>query len=73
MSIHPERCPLCDGRFAEGILIDHGRGDSAEQANWHDSMPKVGFMGGLKIKEDDLRAVRGYRCQECGYLMLFAF
>jgi hypothetical protein len=72
MPIHTDKCPLCGGRFAEGVLVDRGHYSAPKGAEWHDSVPMRGFLGALKFKRGNLRTVTGYRCQECGYLMLFA-
>lgn len=65
------RCPKCDGRMAEGFMIDQGYGTVHVKA-WQSGRPRKSFWFGVKQVKADQKEVATFRCDRCGYLESFA-
>ena len=65
------RCPKCDGRMAEGFLVDNGYG-TAHISTWQAGEPQRSLLFGVKQKKADQKPVSTFRCERCGYLESYA-
>ena len=65
-------CPRCNGPMEPGIILDRGHYSVPTEATWVEGQPERSFWTGLKLKGKESYPVRSYRCEECGYLELYA-
>ena len=61
-------CPKCGGIMQMGTIPDWGYGCIRNQF-WVEGQMEFGFFGGLKNPQFPIQA---FRCEQCGYLELFA-
>lgn len=65
------RCPRCDGRMAEGFVLDHGYG-TTHISTWQAGEPRKSFWQGVKQVKAEQKPVSTLRCDRCGYLESYA-
>lgn len=68
----PGRCPKCDGRMAEGFVLDHGDYGAVNVATWQAGAPQKSFWVNVKQVKSEQRPVSTFRCDRCGYLESYA-
>ena len=67
----PPTCPKCQGRMAEGFVIDNGYG-TRTVARWYEGAPVRSFWTGLKTRGRTHHDVVTWRCGRCGFLESYA-
>lgn len=65
------RCLRCDGRMAEGFVIDQGQ-YAAQVSTWQAGAPQKSFWSGIKQVKTSQKPVATFRCDRCGYLESYA-
>jgi DNA-directed RNA polymerase subunit RPC12/RpoP len=67
-------CPICGtiGVPAHGFVMDRGDGVMRYPAQWVKGLPTPAFWTGTKTKDRVRLKIEALRCEDCGYLMLFA-
>ena len=64
-------CPKCDQEMEDGFLMDLGHGDMGHVGSWVKGKPEYGWFY-MKLFAKDRRAIKSYRCINCGYLENYA-
>jgi hypothetical protein len=54
-----------------GFIADNTEGGSVQQV-WVKDSPQKRWIGGLKIKRENVRTVDTSRCKSCGFLKSYA-
>jgi hypothetical protein len=65
------KCQKCGGEMKEGFVPDRSYGKGFA-ATWVDGKPETNWIGGVKLREQEMRPVRTFCCQSCGYLESYA-
>lgn len=69
-------CSKCNGSMQKGVLADHtGSVGQLISAKWiNEENPEKGkWTGAFNVPDDEVLKVKGYRCNDCGFLELYAF
>lgn len=64
-------CPKCRKNMAKGFILDVAHGGQWF-ARWIEGDPESDWMGSVKSKGRDCRAIETWRCTACGYLESYA-
>ena len=64
-------CPKCQGKMAEGVIVDMGYGQSFI-SHWLPAPIKVARWLGLKVRKKDVIPTVTLRCTRCGFLESYA-
>ncbi len=56
----------------EGFMIEHALGTTAFSAKWHPGTPQCNVFGGTQIEKADLIPIQSFRCEQCGFIELYA-
>lgn len=67
----PSSCPKCQGRMAEGFVVDQTYGSSA-LGRWYEGQPVKSIWTGLKTRGRAHHDLVTWRCGRCGYLESYA-
>lgn len=67
-------CPKCQSPMSEGFMLDKapGHGRAATFAEWMAGPMQFSFFGGVKVRNRRRLPVRAMRCDNCGFLELYA-
>lgn len=66
------RCQKCQKTMEEGYVPDIGYGN-VQLASWSPGTPEGRrYMGGIKMRTQDLLPLTAFRCPNCGYVELYA-
>ena len=68
----PVACPKCSGPMKPGFAVDHGHLNLSTIGEWATGQPLKGGWGGLKMPAGKRFQIRGVRCEQCGYVELYA-
>jgi hypothetical protein len=71
MQPDPLRCTECGGEMEIGYIADHTEYGCVQQV-WVKEPPQKNWIGGLKIKRENVRKVDTNRCKSCGFLKSYA-
>ena len=79
MNTHEPRCAKCGGAMHRGWIVDRGPSRGGDfQALWVKGDPTPSFwsafFGGeaAVTPEHEVHRVRTFRCEQCGYLEMYA-
>ena len=64
-------CSECGGEMQEGYIPDFTRG-TARQSFWVEGAFEKDFWGFPKYKGKKTHRITAYRCENCGFIKLFA-
>jgi len=68
----PAECPKCSGAMQPGFVVDHGHYNLGTFGEWATGQPFKGGWGGLKMPRGKRFQIRGVRCEQCGFVELYA-
>jgi Domain of unknown function (DUF6487) len=62
-----DQCPQCNGTMEEGFIIG-----GPAPVGWFEGLPQYGFAGGLKRHRVRQIKMVAIRCNDCGFVELYA-
>jgi hypothetical protein len=65
------QCPKCQGGMVQGFVVDYSM-RAALAASWHSGHPRKKLVGHTKAPRADGLPIGAYRCDQCGFLELYA-
>lgn len=65
------KCPKCDSEMQEGFILDESHGYHLT-SSWVAGKPERSFWTGTKIHGKEKHPIQSFRCNQCGYLELYA-
>ena len=74
MNENPEtiECPKCNGSMETGMPLDRGDANFPSQQDWMEGHHETTFWGNLDTKNRKTFPINMFRCQNCGFLELYA-
>ena len=64
-------CFKCNGQMIGGFIADYADGD-IRYSRWYEGNPDSAMLSEIDPSSNVPWKIKGYRCQECGYVELFA-
>ncbi len=64
-------CPKCRRNMVKGFTLDATHG-GVWHSRWVEGEPDPNWVGSVKTKGRDCRAIETWRCDSCGYLESYA-
>lgn len=68
----PGICPKCEGPMVQGFIPDFFHHSASGVGGWHEGPPQASFWKGTKASLSGGIPVGAFRCQNCGFLELYA-
>ena len=66
------KCSKCGGSMIAGAILQKCDGLVVPIATWIDGEPQRTLLGSTQLPADGTRKIRSFRCNDCGFLELFA-
>jgi len=64
-------CPKCKNKMIQGFVPNYFH-NNMKITNWCEGIPNKSFLGGVDSQSDVNIPIGVFRCQNCGYLELYA-
>jgi predicted nucleic-acid-binding Zn-ribbon protein len=64
-------CPKCKNKMIQGFVPNNFH-NNLQIPTWCEGIPKKSFLGGVDAQSDVNIPIGAFRCQNCGYLELYA-
>jgi predicted nucleic-acid-binding Zn-ribbon protein len=64
-------CPKCKSKMIQGFVPNYFH-NNMKITNWCEGIPNKSILGGVDSKSDVNIPIGAFRCQNCGYIELYA-